>query len=479
MRDIRIICESPSPGKMHFTTYRQAAWIEREHVFLIGLGADNFPGIAIEDPLLLDHERMPPMITSAQRISKNIEIMNSFLASVEGNLTCSYSSFDTVENRECYPATLFHRLRESVSDDTMTHVGFIMDDSERFIDENDYWLHSGVNHGVISSGEKEEIAEEFPDTAMWQSADQMSDKVLSASSLTTYLNCKHKFFLKNILRLSEIKDHDFDTLGWLSALETGNVYHSIFEKFLIHAKENPDFLSSEELAVKGISIIAEDEIARCEEELPTASNFHTERQKEEVFENVAKFAINEVQMAKERTVAAVEMAFGEGEPLILRLDNDKMIMASGYIDRVDVSSDGSVGITDYKTGRKGVFDNLQDPKEVGITEGNAQLALYYLALKEVAQKSDDPELVKLHDLKNMSYQFVTAKGDYDVVSLNVTDESESCYRTAFSELIIDIEKGQFPPEKGGVRLSDKEKEPNCRYCGYSTVCTYSPDTVGD
>jgi len=489
MKDIRIMSQSPAPGKLHFTSYRQAAWIEREHVFLVGLGADNFPGTAIEDPLLLDHEREAPMVISSQRINKNIETMNSLLESISGNLTCSYSSFDTVDNRETFPATLFHRLREISGDTAMSHAGFIMDESERFIDDNDYWLNkvTGVSGRIIAGpgaigaiGVVGEVTdndrvwyEEDRDTKMWLSAEHMVEKVLSATSLTTYLNCKHKFFLKDILRLQEISDQEFDTLGWLSYSETGTVYHSIFEKFLSNAMENPGILQSGELAVKGISIIAEAEMARCEEELPTASNYHTELQRNEVLENAARFALEESLLASERTVYKVEMPFGRDEPLIINLGDGKLIKASGYIDRIDIANDGGVMITDYKTGRKGQFENLQDPQITGITEANAQLALYYLALKQVARLSDDPELDRLQDITSMSYHFVTAKGDYDVVTMNVDDDSEGRYKVAFAELIDEIEKGQFPPEKGAVRLGEKEKEVNCRYCGYNSVCTYA------
>ena len=476
VRDVRIMCESPAPGKLHFTTYKQAAWIERKNVFLVGLGSDNFPGMAIEDPLLLDHERMDQMTTSARKIGKNIGIMNSLLGSFAGELTCSYSSFNTLDIRECYPATLFHRLRDVASDDTMSSVGFIAEGPGRFIDESDYWLSKGVKSGAIldNSGREQELTTfEIP---QWLSAEQMSETVLSASSLSDYLSCKHKFFLKNILRLREVRDQEVDALGWLTSRDTGTIYHSIFEKFLYHAMENPGILEDEGLAVKGISIITEAEISRLEDELPTASSFHTERQREEVLENAARFAANEVQMASGRKTVEVEMPFGgDEEPLNIKLGEGRRVKVSGFIDRVDITEDGDVEITDYKTGGKRNFENLMAPEDAGITEGNAQLALYYLALLELARTGDDPELKKLQDITKMSYYFVTAKGDYDILSLSVDEDSEELYKSALVELLQEIEKGQFPPEKGAVRLVGKDRAPSCGFCGYREVCTCRPD----
>lgn len=472
MRDIRILRQSPEPGKIHLATYKQAAWIERNNVFFVGLGSDHFPGLAIEDPLLLDHERMEPMATSSMRIGKNIEIIAALLESFSGGLTCSYSSFDTVENRERYPAALFHELHSLAPGELVDYAGFVVDRPELFIDGNDFWLYKGVNGGAVLSGDEAQSrkASSAATAPMWSSAEQISGKVLSASSLSDFLSCKHKFFLKNILQLKEVKSRDFDTLGWLTDLETGSVYHAIFEKFLYHSMDNPGILADASLAIKGINIIAETEIARCEDELPTASSFHTGRQRNEVLENVSRFAVNEVEKSSARSVEKVEMAFGFDEPLTIRLGEGRRVNAYGYIDRIDVTVDGDVEITDYKTGSKWLYEGMQDPGIAGLTEANAQLALYYLALRELAATSDDPDLAKLRDITKMSYHFVTAKGDYDTISLHVDDDSEDVYKAALSELVDEIGKGLFPPEKGAVRLSDDRRSPNCRYCGYARIC---------
>jgi len=412
------------------------------------------------------------MITSTQRTKKCIDIMDSFIAGIKGNLTCSYSSFDTVENRECYPATLFHRMRKSNNDDKTYHASFVVDKHESFIDENDFWLNKGVRYGAILSNDQN-VPEYEPETVLSEFATHIAEQTLSASSLTTFLSCKHKFFLQNVLRLKEIKRQEIDALGWLSSLEKGSMFHTIFENFLNRVIEEPGILNTKERAIKCIRGITEAEIARCEEELPTASNYHTELQKAEVIEDAERFAADEVERATERSVVYTELVFGMDEPLAIDLGDGKKLMVSGIIDRVDITNDGNAEITDYKTGSKWVFDNLQSPEDVGITEGNAQLAFYYLAIKELARTNKDPKLSRLNNITGMSYQFVTAKGDYDIVSLQVNDESEACFKAAFVELLEEIEKGYFPAEKGAVRLSDKDKKPSCTYCGYNLVCTYT------
>ena len=469
MKNIRILSDSPSPGKMHFTTYQQAAWIDRNNVFLVGMGADNFPGMTIEDPLLLDNERMsPPMLTSVNRINKNIEIMTSFLEEISGNLTCSFSYYDTVEIRECYPTTLFYRLQDIFPNEKCKRVEFVLNSNDCFLDFSDYWIYHGVKHGAV--GGEEEIKIDMP---MWSLTDENIELELSASSLTAYLQCKYKYFLKHILKLKKIKREDFDILGWLSALETGNVYHKIFEAFVLHTIENPNILQSRETAVSYIHKITEEEIAVFEKELPAASVFHVEKQREEIMKNVTKFAEYEVLESSVRKPEFTELDFGKDE-LIIDLGEEWKIKVSGTIDRIDRMKNGSVEIIDYKTGSARTLKKLRTPQDVGIDEANVQLALYYLALKEASHNPENHTIKNIDAIKKLSYRFVTAKGNYDIISLTVSSDSEESYKAALKELCKEIKKGEFPPEKGQLIISDdNERKVDCRYCDYNTVCNFA------
>lgn len=473
MKGIRIMCESPMPGKIHFTPYNQAAWIERNNIFVIGLGADNFPGTPKEDPLLLDAERMsPPMLTSADRINKNIEIMYSLIENISGILTCGYSSFDTVEIRECYPTTLFHRLAEKYPSQKVNHSGFVLDNEARFIDGNDYLLHHGVKNGAVIC---EEIsAEESPETPMWQPDEQVAEQELTATSLLVYLQCKYKYFLKHVLHLREIKSDDFDALGWLTPIETGNVYHKIFEKFILCTIKTPKLLQDKDAATERMLNIAEDEIAVFEEDLPTASSFHTQRQRDEIMNNAVKFVEYEVAEGSNRYAKLVEFAFGEDDPVVIDLGEGRKIKAAGKIDRIDRLVDGSLEIIDYKTGSAYTLKDLKSTQEVGINEANAQLILYYLVLKELVRNGDIDEIKNDDEIRNISYRFLTAKGNYDIISLPLTEDSEASSKAAFLDVCKEIEKGVFAPEKGKIKTGDdKERKVNCKYCGFNGACKFA------
>jgi len=151
------------------------------------MGADNFPGMAMEDPLLLDNERMsPPMLTSIDRINKNIETMSSFLEDISGKLTCSFSYYDTVEIRECYPTTLFYRLEEMFPEEKRKRVEFVLNKDDHFIDEDDYWIYHGVRNGAVTC--EDEVQEVSTDAPMWNPADEAVELELSAPLLPLICN---------------------------------------------------------------------------------------------------------------------------------------------------------------------------------------------------------------------------------------------------------------------------------------------------
>ena len=470
MTGVNIKREAPAPGKIHIATYKQAIWINRANVFLPGLGSDSFPGVATEDPFIADNERMGQMVTSAQRINKNIEIMNSFLQSINNNLTCSFSSYDTIENRENFASTLFHRLNEKTTEE-VKHVNFVLDDEDRFLDFNDYWLHKGVLYGAVVPDDRENASGISFDNPV-KPGDNKRKLVFSATSLRDYLSCKYKFFMKRILRLDEIDEFDIDTTSWLSAADLGTLYHEIFEHFMLDAEKEPSILNSKESAVKYISKLTEEKIAEYDD-FPSASEFYTDLQKNDLRENAKRFAENEVDAASDYRLIKVEREFGKGdESLKIDLDDGIELRVSGAVDRINFFKNGKVEVFDYKSGSTYSFEGLKPPDIDGITEKNIQLTLYYLAMLEIANTSEDSDDKQLKNVDRLYYSFITARGNYDEIEMVPCDNAEKVYKDALRVLIADIAKGVFLPEKG-----TDGSDPDCKFCGYKKVCPFVTEKV--
>lgn len=493
IKQIRTLVSDPRPGKLHLTGYRTAGWIDRENTFLLGMDAGRFPGLAVEDPFLLDGERISVagelLPTSREKIDENIRSMDRFLRSVWGKLVLSYSCFDNVDQREQYPSGLYLEMRDIIGEETV--AGFQVTDQQSAIDENDEWIRLAMTHGAI--GEEailDRLTYSHPEIACIKccistkpspighvrvkdpaSTDpRRSGIVQSASALADYLNCKYKYLLKYIMLLKEFKERQFDTIGWLDPLESGSLFHEILEKFHNLAMEDPRIRRDEDAALSAIQEIAATTISRYEEDLPTASAFYTAMKKEDILLDCKVYAMEEVEKHHLYEPIETEFRFGFEGDLVLDLGQGESIRVMGAIDRIDRLADGTgLRIVDYKTGGDSTYRILEDTSAPPLNHKSLQPALYYLALKELAKG----------DVKEAVYHFVNRKGDYKERVIRFSPDSEKEYKEGLRSMFQMMSEGDFQQSELTEKQGNKSKHEIfdqsylCRYCGYGEICAQS------
>ncbi len=113
-------------------------------------------------------------------------------------------------------------------------------------------------------------------------------------------------------------------------------------------------------------------------------------------------------------------------------------MVTGRIDRIDRASDGSVTITDYKTGR---------PQSQEDADESLQLSIYALAARE--RWGYQPERLVLYNLE----------GNQAVVTRRCDGELEDA-RLKVLETATKVAEGRFEPKPGF----------QCRFCAYKNLC---------
>ena len=113
---------------------------------------------------------------------------------------------------------------------------------------------------------------------------------------------------------------------------------------------------------------------------------------------------------------------------------------NGRIDRIDPLDDG-VEIIDYKTGA---------PKTQKEVDKDDQVAFYAIASKEALG----------HKPKRLTYYFLDSG---EKVSTTRTDSQLQEIREEVTEIIKDIEKGEFEPKSGM----------HCNWCDYKEFCPYA------
>ncbi len=234
----------------------------------------------------------------------------------------------------------------------------------------------------------------------------------SATSFRTYLQCKRKFYLQNILK---IKEHTISLKP--KAYELGDIIHSILEDYYKDFTEH-NFEKIEELFNKYKSsnpfLILDLEIWK---------------------KKLYDFYLYDKERLKNRKIIALEKNFEcEFEGIKIR----------GVIDRID-KYDDIYEVIDYKTSSTLSVDSLKNYEKTD----DFQLEFYYLAMNEL-YKTDKIEAY-YYDLNNTA-----------LICEIALDKKLELLSEKFNEL-KEISKYE-------ISFSKCEDKSNCTYCAYSIIC---------
>jgi ATP-dependent helicase/nuclease subunit B len=269
-------------------------------------------------------------------------------------------------------------------------------------DTNDnYYKHILYDNHKINHFDEEIIAKIDLTAITW-----------SATSFKTYLQCKRKFYLQNILK---IKEHTISLKP--KAYELGDIIHSILEDYYKDFTKD-DFSKIEELFNKYKSsnpfLILDLEIWK---------------------KKLYDFYLYDKERLKNRKIIALEKNFEcEFEGIKIR----------GVIDRID-KYDDIYEVIDYKTSSSLSVDTLKNYEKTN----DFQLEFYYLAMNEL-YKTDKIEAY-YYDLNNTAFLSETA-----------LDKKLELLCEKFKEL-KEISNSE-------ISFSKCEDKSNCAYCAYSIIC---------
>ncbi len=236
--------------------------------------------------------------------------------------------------------------------------------------------------------------------------------IWSATSFRTYLECKRKFYLQNILK---IKEHTISLKP--KAYELGDIIHSILEDYYKDFS-NEDFSKIEELFNKYKStnpfLILDLEIWK---------------------KKLYDFYLYDKDRLKHRKIIALEKNFEcEFEGIKIR----------GVIDRIDMFNN-TYEVIDYKTSSTLSVDTLKNYEKTD----DFQLEFYYLAMNEI-YKSDKIEAY-YYDLNNTV-----------LINEIALDKKLESLTQKFKEL-KEISTCE-------ISFSKCEDKSNCSYCAYKIIC---------
>jgi ATP-dependent helicase/nuclease subunit B len=500
---LRVMGSGPQPGCLHVAHINSGGHSGRAMTFIVGLDDRRFPGLARQDPILLDHERRSlsaDLPTAAARLEETTLGFARLLARLRGRVAMSYSCRDLAEDREMYPSSVLldaHRLLTNRMDADLADFDQALGSGTSFSPEEeavaaskqDWWLwrlfggepiadaqllvESAFPH--LRDGRRAKEAREsesftaydgfVPEAGKLLDPTHETGPVMSANSLETLGTCPLRFFFQRGLKISPPEDLSVDRQRWLDPMTFGSLLHKLFEQFFQRVIDNndvPTVIQHHSLIHDLLDALIQD---HCER-IPPPSTWAFERQISELKAAAEIFLREEERLCREINCrptfleASVGIALAESntaicttEPVMVKIGN-KRIRVRGRIDRVDSLEGGggtAFSIWDYKTGSDYGFD-ASDP----FGEGRLLQPFLYACVAE-------HRLRKVVDAKSkilrFGYFFPGRRTAGKRIEWDVKDLRDG--ETIVDRLCQLAATGAFIPT---------DNEEDCKFCDYASAC---------
>ncbi|MBQ8223397.1 MAG: PD-(D/E)XK nuclease family protein [Bacteroidales bacterium] len=280
---------------------------------------------------------------------------------------------------------------------------------------------------------------------------------LSPTSLSCYLNCSLKFYLKYI---ENVQDNSTDEL--IQSNVIGSIIHSFFE--LLY-KEFDDSIITYETYNAKVTEEKKNELFQqalvnnnFKKGLPeTGFNYLNKIMIEELIENFINCEKEFLSKGNTLKIIGLEKNLTH----TFKIENVDVNLI-GFADRID-KTDGKIRILDYKTGKineddvviKDKYENISD-----LPEKSLQLLIYkYLYAKShnIGTDNIEPGIFGLLKINNIYFPLKNYSDTFN--DENLIQNCDTFFEAVFRELLN--------PEIPFVQTTDDTK---CKYCDFITIC---------
>jgi len=248
---------------------------------------------------------------------------------------------------------------------------------------------------------------------------------VSPTALESYLQCPFQYFGTRLLRLQPAPPRPEERLDFLTQ---GNIVHEVLAQWYAR----PDPKSGD------IAALFEEIFARTVEEKQIPAGYHTERVRNAILDDLVAFTRAERFPAGEfhsRMEEKFEFAL------------DELLIISGKIDRLDVASDGTAYVVDYK------YSNAQNTKGRRDNPNLLQAPLYLMAVE------------KFFGLKAAGMYYIGLKGGVEPAGWEAAELDPGWLDQSGARTLAIVE--QIRAGRMDVAPFDRDK---CRFCDCADVC---------
>ena len=484
---IRFNKSGPKPGHIHISDFTYGGRSGRKNIFIMGLDSNKFPGVNVQDSILLDEERKNisySLELSKDKLKKKLQQAASILASLKAKVTASFSNYDISGDMALSPSSVFLQIyRLKINDHAVDYqkmfeslgapVGFVnklkkeIGTGEIAISDTNWWLNKLAGTGTIKNA-KESILKIYPGLAQGVFArecrnsdrltkydgkinprgDELDPRkndniVLSCSRIELFAECPFAYFIEYILSASRPEETKKDLSGWLDVMQRGSLLHEVFQKFVYKLK-NTKKVPNTCIQQKTINKILDGTVEKYRQEVPIS--------------NIAVFRHEYKQLKRDLIVflkvneelgspCFLEMEFGYRgrSPVKVYIGGGSYINLAGKVDRVDRVDENNYHVWDYKTGSAYSYN-----KEAYVAGGTQmQHILYAKAVEEILKKTNPSAKVT-----KSGYVLPTEKGRKSGKGhLFIRDTSETKKWQGALNIMLDL------ISRGVFIVSDEENPP--------------------
>ncbi|MBR5415634.1 MAG: PD-(D/E)XK nuclease family protein [Thermoguttaceae bacterium] len=429
---MNVLAQRAEEGKLHVTGIENAFSSVRDHLYIAGLSASNFPGSPKENYLLLDDD-LEAFGTDGdgftankmiERKAKRLMALAELASSLGAKISVSYAGLDVSELKRKNASSLMLELFKKVYGEDKT----VQDLRERTEVIGYFKPEVSVSRLVGDAYAKHRIFAAVSKTPPpFKEKDGSKEDYLareySSSALDTYFQCPRLFLLKYILGIHEPEDDSpFEVI---SSSEVGTLAHSLMEALGDNrSMSRDDFLKLSEAYF--------DRFIR--EHRPLIPS-HVESEKKQFLE-MMKTAYD---MDPHREIVLKEEDVHCQHPSGVKLH--------GFPDRVEKLDNGTYLIVDFKTGG----ENKHKEDDIGTC---LQVVLYACLMEGNGYKVSGGEYRYLRQ-----GEIVTCR--YDETMKKALD----CKMEKFVSTIR-----EFNDSRDCDLFRHTDGKDPCKYCKYKEIC---------
>ena len=505
---VEVELETLAPQTSRFGTgvfvgpVRLLAGLDFDAVFVVGMVDGAFPSRASDDPLLPDVERSAAGPDIPLRGRRAHDDRRDYLAALAAapDRVLSYARGDQRRGRQQRPARW---LLDALAALEGGHRRLFSRDLEHLAPFDGYEVIPSFTQAVRTGGEPMSLADrDLRELLAWGDAGNriaghyladlepvlgsglrvrrarnldrftrfdgrirgdvpspVDAGALSPTSLETYAECPRRYLMERVLRI-EVRDRP-EAILTIEPSRKGTLVHAILEDFIAPQLRLP---RPERIAPTSpwspadharLDAIAERAFARYEDQGLTGRPLLWGLARATIVRELHRFLVEDDRYRARGGLVPerVELQFGpgHGEAVALELPGGRAITFKGYADRVDVASDGSASVIDYKTGGSWGFEDYDsDPLARG---RKLQLPVYGLAAR--SRLGDVPVRV--------AYWFVSEKGNFKQISYVLDPGALERFSEVVTVLVDGVERGLFPARPG-------EGNRHCKFCDFQAMC---------